>query len=277
MGVKWQKRYFRVNDKGMHYYETNGPNEKPKGYKMFTKNSTVIDHIDAAAHPKCTDHRYYYFAITVNDSNRPFYLRTPSEEEMRRWVTFMQLAFARVRLTTIGHDQNPSRWRARMEGLKEADIGLIDLVHASALVVEKLKRQHEELKERVSSERVQRGLMETQVMEMQKQQDLLAHRIAEAKDQARVAEDDIDAKCLELAERAAFVKQRRLEMDDELEETRRSIDSITQAVLKLQCDILDLESECETRDARVQQVYSKWRRCEERRSPEAGGGWHTSP
>ncbi|ORC84834.1 uncharacterized protein TM35_000401010, partial [Trypanosoma theileri] len=276
MGVKWQKRYFRVDDKGMHYYETNAPGEKPKGYKVFTKDSIVIEHIDATVHPKCTDSRYHYFGITVNNSNDMFYLRTPSEDEKRLWVSFMQLAFARVRLTTIGCDQNPSRWRGRMEGLKEAEIGLIDLVHASSVVMQKLRKQHDELKERINAERAHRKLMETQLSEMQEQQAHLAQCVMEAKARAHAVEEDVDVKCLELAESAASVKQQRLEMGNELEETRRSIDGITQTVINMQKEILELESECETREARVRQAYSKWRRCEGREYPENNSIWRSN-
>ncbi|KAH9580957.1 Pleckstrin homology domain [Trypanosoma melophagium] len=276
MGVKWQKRYFRVNDKGMHYYETNAPNEKPKGYKVFTKESTVVEHIDATAHPRCTDNRYHYFGITVNDSNDMFYLRTPSEGEKRQWVSFMKLAFARVRLTTVGCDQNPSQWRGRMDGLKEAEIGLIDLVHASSVMVQKLWKQHEDLKQRINVERAHRKLMETQLTELQERQAHLTQCVMEAKARAHAVEDDVNAKCLELAERTAIVKQQRLEMGSELGETRRSIDGITQTVINMQKEIMELERECEAREARVRQAYSKWRRCEERQSPGKNSMWRSS-
>ncbi|RNF18875.1 uncharacterized protein Tco025E_04311 [Trypanosoma conorhini] len=266
MGVKWQKRYFRVNDKGMHYYETDAPSEKPKGYKIFTGNSAVLESIAAAAQPKCTDDRYYYFAVTVNESNDIFYLRTRREEEKRQWVSFLRLALLRMRLTTVGHDQNPSRWRARMAGMKEADIALLELAQASATVLQKLERKHEELQERIRSEWAQRELMETQVREMQKQQELLARRIHEAKKQTRLGEDEADAKCLELAERAASIKQRRLDMKGNLEAAQRSIDGITHSVVRLQREIVDMESECGAREARLRHVYSRWQCCVERRA-----------
>ncbi|EKF38604.1 hypothetical protein MOQ_001186 [Trypanosoma cruzi marinkellei] len=271
MGVKWQKRYFRVNDKGMHYYETSATSEKPKGYKVFTRNSVVIAGVDASTHPNCIDRRYHYFAVTVNESNDVFYLRTRNEEEKRQWVSFLQLALARLRLTTVGHDQNPSRWRARMTGTREANVALIELAQASANVLQSLEQKHNELHERIRSERAQRELMETQLSEMRKQQDFLAQRINEAKAQARLAEEDAEVKCLELAERAASIKQRRMDMKGNLEETRRSIDGITHSVLKLQRDIVDMESECGRREAQLRQVYNKWQRCEERRAYEKGG------
>ncbi|EAN94372.1 hypothetical protein C3747_317g13 [Trypanosoma cruzi] len=271
MGVKWQKRYFRVNDKGMHYYETSATSEKPKGYKVFTRNSVIISGVDASTHPNCIDRRYHYFAVTVNESNDVFYLRTPSDEEKRQWVSFLQLALARMRLTTVGHDQNPSRWRARMTGTREANIALIELAQASANVLQSLEQKHNELHERIRSERAQRELMETQMSEMQKQQDFLAQRINEAKAQARLAEEDAEVKCLELAERAASIKQRRLDMKGNLEEARSSIDGITHSVLKLQRDIVDMENECRSREAQLRQVYNKWQRCEERRAYEKGG------
>ncbi|RNF03108.1 hypothetical protein TraAM80_05976 [Trypanosoma rangeli] len=271
MGLKWQKRYFRVNDKGMHYYETNSPSEKPKGYKVFTRNSRVLGNIAASAHPKCTDDRYHYFAVTVGESNDAFYLRTRSEEERCQWASFLQLALLRMRLTTVGHDQNPSRWRARMAGVKEADIALIDLVHVSATVLRELGRKHEELQKRVSSERVQRELMEMQVLGMQKQQEFLIQQIQEAKEQTRLGEHEADVRCRELAERAASIKQRRLDMKDNLEETQRSVDSITQSVIKQQREIADMESECGAREAKLRRVYSKWQRCVERQGAEKGG------
>jgi hypothetical protein len=263
-GAKWQRRHMRVNDKGIHYYETSGDAEKPKGYKMFTAKSSIFANAAPRFHPKCTDANFYYIVLTVNDTNDEFILRTPSSQEKESWVVFLKSAIERARLTLIGQDTNPARWRARVDGLRRATKSMIERVEERASEIARLRENRNCLRKKLEEETSRVEVLKLQSGEMDSQASILRGLIEEAKERCAALEDRVDLECVEAAEACAAIARERLLLDDKLRQMRETVKTLKDQVIRLKCDVIDYEKTRDEEKLKVQKVFDKWRLKEER-------------
>ena len=268
-GNKWQRRHMRVSDKGIHYYETNSATEKPKGFKVFTKHSKVVDRVDPQRYPKCADRNFHYFFVTVNDINEEFILRAVSKEDKESWVAFLRSALERVRHTTIGQDPNPARWRARLDGVKRGTSDLIEVGDETSKLVLALQRRRDELAARLKEEQVLVDLIWTQAREMDEQAAVLRDMIEVAKGKAIDAQHEAEVRCITAAEDASKIALQRDEMEALLERTRLNIQQLTNETTQLHCNVIDQEKVKADWELKRLKLYEKWRQLEQRSPQEA--------
>ncbi|CUG93171.1 Hypothetical protein, putative [Bodo saltans] len=274
LGTKWQRRYFRVNDKGILYYETNQPNEKPKGYKVLTRRSTMRDAIDGATNSKCSDTNFYYFSVSCNETNEEFLLRTPSKDEREAWVTFLSGALERVRLTNTGQDPVPARWRARVGGAKLSTSELVVQTEESNTKARALQLKRDSLIKELQEESQQLDITKTRSADLVEQEKQLRSSLNELVEQVGAAEEEAELKCLSAAEAASQVVLQRESLDKELVKARQNVEKMTEAIVALEKQVVELEHVKHHENLKLEQVFQKWRNVEQR--PKSPNGSRSS-
>jgi hypothetical protein len=264
LGTKWQRRYFRVNDKGILYYETNQPNEKPKGYKVLTRRSAMRDSIDGATNSKCSDTNFYYFSVSCNETNEEFLLRTASKDEREGWVTFLAGALERVRLTNTGQDPVPARWRARVGGAKLSASELVVQTEESNTKARSLQLKRDSLLKQLEEESQQLDITKTRSADLVEQEKQLRSSLGELVEQVGAAEEDAELKCLSAAEAASQVVMQRESLDKELIKARQNVEKMTDAIVALEKQVVELEHVKHHETLKLDQVFQKWRNVEQR-------------
>jgi hypothetical protein len=263
-GSKWQRRYFRITDKGLHYFETDKTTEKPKGFKMFTQTTRIITELPVAQYPKCNDNRFYHCALTVNEKDETFFLRTATEKERKELLDFLRDALERLRLSMVGQDPNPGRWRARVKGLLQCSKALRTETDGIVYRERKSRQQRDRLREEVRIEQEESDFLRLQAHDLEEQEERLVAMLEEAKNEA---EDEAE-RCAQRVAVAGAARQRVIEAQmairKEIEDTKANTAKLRMEVQQLQCMIVDKTEERRVAEEEHRKMISKWRHAEER-------------
>jgi len=263
-GNKWQRRFFRISDKGLHYYETDKPGEKPKGHKFFTTDSIVVANFDPVKYPKCADRAFHHFAVTVNATGEVFFLRATRKDDKADWLEFLKSALARLRISMVGQDTNPGRWRARLAGLRAATASLTEATHVELVKQATAEKRRDELKKQVQQAEFENGFLRMQKEDLAAQKEELRRMVQEAEAQCAKVEKECDERVLNAAEEAGKLVSQQSDIHAKIQTAKDNTGRLKLEVQELHCLIVDKQEEKRRAEVKKSQIYEKWRHCEER-------------
>lgn len=262
-GKSWKRRYCRIKDSGIHYFESEEEGQKPKGYKFFTKNSNVLETVPEVS---AQDRRFSYFGVTVNNTNENFLMRVGSEAEKQSWVAFIRDALLRIRAHG-GHnarnDPNPARWRARLADLRAQSVKSAAETSESTKELILMRKNVAEL--------------EPEIEQLERDVDLLRSQATEAADQEIVLQRYLDQQyedlettrlACELRKARALkdceaIVASRANMERQLAETRQEVASMTAEIEEMHKRMVELNEEKLREEVKCRKVFENYRRSEE--------------
>eukprot|EP00658_Telonema_sp_P-2_P070498 TRINITY_DN5998_c0_g1_i2.p1 TRINITY_DN5998_c0_g1~~TRINITY_DN5998_c0_g1_i2.p1 ORF type:complete len:356 (+),score=79.33 TRINITY_DN5998_c0_g1_i2:292-1359(+) len=263
-GKSWKRRYCRMKDSGIHYFESEEEGQKPKGYKFFTKTSTVLENLPEIA---SQDRRFFYFGVTVNNTNEKFYMRVGSEPEKQSWVAFIRDALERIKVNGVGgnsrNDPNPARWRARLASLKtQSQKSSAETSESTKELIRMRKKATEQ---------------EPEIEQLERDVDLLRAQATEAADQEVVLQRYLDQQYEELEEarhKCEARKARAIEdcnsiissrgsMEQQLQTAKEEVAQMTSDIEEMHKRIVELNAEKLREELKCRKVFENYRRSEE--------------
>jgi len=263
-GSKWQRRHMRMTFKGLHYYETDKPNEKPKGHKAFTGSSKLITEFDPVAYPKCADNRFKYLAVTVNEKSEIFFLRTASEREHTELLDFLREALEKLRLSMVGQDPNPGRWRARLNSLVAESAKVRAETEAAIAREVKSRHRRDALREELRKEQTENAFLATQGADLEEQEERLRAMLDDARRETEAEAERCKQRVAAAARAREDVIERQGAVRTEIEATKENTARLRAEVQQLQCLLVDKTEERRVAESEHRAVSSRWRRAEER-------------
>jgi hypothetical protein len=263
IGNKWQRRWMKVNDFGIHYFESNKAGEKPKGHKTFTKQSKVIENPSPELFPKCNDPRFYHFAVTVNSTQEPFVLRVGSKQEKDEWVEFLREGLERLKVTMVGQDPNPARWRARVTGLRSATNSLCEAEIEDAKLVDTLRQRKAFLQEQLTKEKDELSFLVQQNADLAIQASSLQKQIEELKIEVERQEKESEVREIDAENACIHYEEQRDLLHAELERAAKNAEILEREVQEIKCRVIDAQVAKAKAEARCKCVYEKWSRGDE--------------
>ena len=264
LGNKWQRRFVRMNDRGLHYYETDKPNEKAKGHKQFTPKTQVIAAVDGSRHPKCADTRFFYFCVTVNSSNEEFLLRAETQASKDDWMSFIRESIERLKITMVGNDPNPGRWRARLDSVRQESRKTYEEAKRQSIRQARLQAKRDALAARLRVAQDENQFLDLKFQDALVHQEQLKALIASAQLKAIASQND--AEKAEDAAKQTIVALKR-QHDDVLDAKVRAelqANEIKQLIHDKQLVLAEREAQLKASEEKHQSVFNKWRRIEGR-------------
>ncbi|CUG86921.1 Hypothetical protein, putative [Bodo saltans] len=269
---RWQKRYLVITEKSLDWYATKpNPGEKKKitGHRLFVRDGKVLlaGVQEKPDHPKCKEEPYFYFSVGFKDGeqgDRDMYFRVDQAKERSLYINFLRLCESRLK--SRGVNRNPVYWKRWVDAFlsNAADLGAL---HASNLDAgSQYESEIAELQSKLSSIRAERPAADALLAERSGTVQQLLREIATYEDRIHMSNETVVNALNGVAAQETLLRAKEAELGDELNKFRMLEEhtTATRGALQERCVVLGEEIR-RIRD-RHQQVFSKWRKLEERPS-----------
>ncbi|KAJ9462127.1 hypothetical protein DIPPA_14835 [Diplonema papillatum] len=273
--AKWEKRLFRANARGLHYYNPSAfvgveTKMKPKNSKLFTAKTVLIQdpspaEFGALKNLPPADAAKHYFGLLFKDPEEALLIRVIDPREKDKWTAFLSSALKHLTLDEawaaashpVENKLASSNVLVSIAKLKQIEREALEAAEADKREVDILERKAASAK--AEAEHLLRAVDKAEgevAKKMSRIRDLKKTLLAEEKEETKYRDDAIR----ELAAAKRSLHNSKSSLDD-MEST---IGNRDRRIDEVQRELHRLKAERDAAVAARQRVFARWRKMEER-------------